>query len=301
MTGQAPSARPLPMAALAACLIATALAGCATGDRPDVMATFYPLQYLTQRVAGDGYTVESVVEPGTEPHEYQLTPTDVQNVNKAKLLVIQGANFEGWTDNVDQKNVVTASRGIALLENPEEEERDEVPQDPHTWLDPVFAQAMVRNIQQGLANTFPEDAGNFKANADRLVEDLQQLHTEFEAGLADCRKPIAITNHAAFAYMAERYGFTMIAISGLAPDAEPSAQTIKEVQDKAKEHGVKVIFFEDLVEPRVVNMIAENVGAQTRVLSPVEAIVPGTATEGKDYFGVMRMNLENLREGLECA
>jgi zinc transport system substrate-binding protein len=301
------TARPklLRIALLGLCLLVPALAGCAGNARYDVMASFYPLQYLTQRVAGSDYSVGSVVKPGTEPHDYEATPQDLSNIGHAKALVIQGASFEAWLETAQkeapQTRLITATKDIDLRENPDEEERANLPSDPHTWLDPVLAQRMVRNIQDGLTQTYPDHASAFKSNADQLVADLQALDAEYRTGLAHCAVPFVITNHAAFAYMAKEYGFEQISISGLDPNSEPSPDTIKHIQDEARAHHVKVIFFEDLVDPRVVQVIADNVGAQTRVLSPVEAIVPGTATEGKDYFSVMRMDLANLREGMQCT
>lgn len=293
---------PLKMATLAGLLLVVpALAGCSTATHPDVMATFYPLQFFTQRVAGGDYAVGMVVKPGSEPHDYEPTPQDVSNINRAKALVVQGSSFEAWMDRVAPPKVVTATKGITFLENPDEGERANLPQDPHTWLDPVLAQRMARNIQDGLSEAFPDHAASFKANADGLVADLQALDSEFRSGLAHCAVPFAITNHAAFQYMGARYNFTQVPISGLDPNQEPSPATLKHVEDEAKAHHVKVIFFEDLVDPKVVDAIARDVGAQTRVLSPVEAIAPGTATDGKDYLGVMRMDLANLKEGLQCS
>lgn len=292
--------------ALAACLLAPALAGCAQDDtRHDVMASFYPLQYLTQRVAGSNLTVGSVAKPGTEPHDYDPTPQDLLRIRHAKVLVVQGASFEGWLETAQARSpgtrLVTATAGIGLQENPDEAERDHLPGDPHTWLDPLLAGRMARTIEEGLAAAFPEHAAAFRRNTDALVAELRQLDGEFRAGLGQCAVRVAITNHAAFAYLARAYNFTQLAISGLDPHEEPSPATIKRIQDEARARGIRVIFFEDLVDPRVVQAIADGVGAQTRVLSPAEAIVPGTATEGKDYFGVMRMNLANLREGMQCT
>lgn len=292
-----------PTTFLALLALAPALAGCSATKSPDVMATFYPLEHFTQRITGPDLTVASVVKPGREPHDYDATPQDLADIVHAKALVIQGAGFESWLRTAQGQapgtRLIVATDGLTLKNATEE--GAESPRDPHTWLDPVLAQQMVHTIALGLVPAFPDRAATFQANADRLVADLQALDTEFRQGLAHCEVPFVVTNHAAFAYMAARYNFTQISISGLDPNTEPDPQTVRHVVDVAKAHHVRIIFFEDLVSPAVSEAIAREVGAETRVLSPIESIAPDEASQGADYFSVMRMDLRNLREGMQCT
>jgi zinc transport system substrate-binding protein len=287
---------------LAALALAPALAGCAAASHPDVMATFYPLQFFTQRIAGSELSVGSVVKPGSEPHDYEPTPRDLDQIVHAKVLVVEGAGFESWLETAQKQApgtaLVTASAGIGLHDNPDEEERSNLPSDPHTWMDPVLAQQMAANIETGLAAAYPDHATQIHANAAALRGDLQGLDIRYREGLAHCKAPFAITSHAAFGYMAARYNFTQVPVSGLDPEAEPSPADVQRAVDTAKEHNITVIFFEDSLSPKVAETIAREAGpgVTTAVLSPIEF-----APQGKDYFSIMHDDLAALRDGMKCA
>ncbi|MBI4279873.1 MAG: zinc ABC transporter substrate-binding protein, partial [Armatimonadetes bacterium] len=109
-----------------------------------------------------------------------------------------------------------------------------------------------------------------------------------------------ITSHAAFGYLARRYGLEMIAISDLSPEAEPTPARIREVVREARKRGIRVIYYETLVSPRVAETIAREVGAQTLVLNPIEGLSAGELRRGRNYFTVMDENLRHLARGLDC-
>lgn len=273
-----------------ALLLVLPLAGCASpaSARVDVLASFYPLAYLASAIGGGNVTVGTLVPPGVEPHDYEPTTSDLVRVSDAKLLVVEGAGFEAWIANARAQAkstaIVTATDGVNLTGG-----------DPHAWLDPVLFAREARNVEAGMAAAFPQHAAAFHARADALVANLTRLNADYRAGLADCSTPFVITNHDAFGYLARAYNFTHVGITGLSPDAEPDPQTVREVVDQAKAHNVTIVFFEELVSPRVAEVIAREAGAQTRVLSPLES-----AREGADYESVMRENLASLREAMRC-
>lgn len=295
-----------PRSVLIIVLAALVLAGCLSADAnpsPQVLASFYPLEYLAQRLAPEGVSVASIVRYGQEPHDYEPSPKDLQHIGQARLLVLQGAGFEGWIQTAQEHTrsarVVTLTDGLDLLANPEEEEAAVLPHDPHTWLDPVLYQQMARILEATMVETFPEQADEIRSNAQRLAADLAALHAEHETGLARCEVRLAIVNHAAYQYYALRYNWTQVPIHGLAPESEPDARTLDEILRVAREHDLKVVYFEELASPHVIEAIARDVGATTRVLSPVEGIAPG-APAGTDYLSLMQQNLQHLREGMRC-
>jgi zinc transport system substrate-binding protein len=163
----------------------------------------------------------------------------------------------------------------------------------------IFART-ARNVEDALATTFPEHAAAFHARAASLAANLTQLDNDYAAGLAHCDVRFVVTNHAAFAYMGARYNFTMIAISGLDPEAEPTPETVQRVVDEVRAHNVTVVFFEDLVSPRVAETVAREAHATTRVLSPIEGILPDDAAKGADYVTRMREDLAALKDGMRC-
>jgi zinc transport system substrate-binding protein len=290
--------------ALAALLLAgPLLSGCASSEpHPDVMATFYPLAWLAERIGGGDVSVGSIVKEGVEPHDYEPTTTDMARIIDAKLLVVQGAGFERWIETARSQAantaVVTATAGIDLhLGDPSEPEA----QDPHTWMDPVLYARMARTVETAMAAAFPDRADGFHVRADALVADLTLLDQEFRAGLAHCQTRFVITGHAAFGYLAQEYGFTQLGIQGLDPDAEPDTATINHVVEEARTHNVTIVFFEDLVSPRLAQTIADEVHAETRILSPIEAIPQEKVAAGASYLTVQRENLQNLRDAMRCA
>jgi zinc transport system substrate-binding protein len=306
MTSQ-PARNPLRTALLpAALLLVVGLAGCAShGPTPDVMATFYPLKYLAERIGGSDVTVGSIVKQGTEPHDYDPTVADLNAISDAKLVVVEGAGFESWIlkarEQAPNTKVATASDGIDLRENPDEAEAKTLPSDPHTWMDPPLYAKMARNVEAGMAAAFPDKADGFHVRADALVADINQLDADFHSGLAHCQTPHVITGHAAFGYMAATYKFEQIPIEGLDPDAEPDSATINHVIDEAKRYNITIIFFEDLVNPAMTQAIAKEVHAETRVLSPLEAIPQDKIAAGASYFTVQRENLKNLEDAMRCT
>ena len=303
-------------APMRAFLLVTALllSGCAGAPDPsedaEVVASFYPLAWLTQRIAGDNITVATLVPPGIEPHDWEPVAQDVARVADATLIVTQGAGFEPWLDgilaNLGDKapRVIDSTAGVALVEGEEEHEGEEAAgeeeggphYDPHTWLDPTLFAQQAATIEAALVEAFPAEAATIRANAAKAASDLDALHAEYEAGLAACEVRIVVANHDAYSYLASRYNFRVVALSGLSPEAEPSPDALADAIEVAREHNITIIFFEELVSPRVAEVVADEVGAQTRVLSPIES-----APQDGDYLSLMRANLLGVREAMRCT
>ncbi|MDD9952994.1 MAG: zinc ABC transporter substrate-binding protein [Candidatus Woesearchaeota archaeon] len=169
--------------------------------------------------------------------------------------------------------------------------------DPHIWVSPKSMITMSENIAAGLKQADPASAAVYEANAATYIAQLKELDAAFTAGLATCKKDTVLVNHAAFAYLAHDYGFNQLAIGGLEPDAEPTPQQIVALIEEAQEHDLKYVFYEELVDPRIAETIAEEVGAETLELNPIE----GAKDPADTYVSIMQRNLVNLRLALECA
>lgn len=276
-----------------------------------VVASFYPLYEFTRRIGGDQVEVRNLVPAGAEAHDYEPTLRDVAALNASRLLVYNGAGFEPWINKLlpglpATVGRVNATAGLPLVKAEHEvgekgrKDQREEGLDPHVWLDPVLAQRQVDNIAAGLVKIDPDPKATYELNAARLKADLQALHVRYMDTLGRCRKRTFITTHSAFGYLASRYGLTMVPISGLSPEAEPSPARLREVVKAARRHGVRIIYFETLVSPRVAQTIAREVGAQTRVLNPVEGLTPDEQGRGLTYFTVMDENLRSLAASLDC-
>lgn len=168
--------------------------------------------------------------------------------------------------------------------------------DPHIWLDPVRYAQVAGGVGKAFEKADPEHAADYRRNTAALVKQLGRLNTEFEDGLAHTRTRVFITTHAAFGYLAERYGLTEEAINGLDPESEPSAARVKELQKLARADHVGTVFYETLVSDDTAKTIAGDAGLRTDVLDPIEGITG--KSRGKDYLAVQRANLKALQQAL---
>ncbi len=271
----------------------------------NVVASFYPLAHFAAQVGGDRVAVTNVTPAGAEPHDYEPTSQQVASFYGANLFVFNGG-VENWAvrlqPSLAQKGVRTLEMDtlIGTLLPPGDPEEKDAPFDPHFWLDPVLAQAQVEAIRAMLSTIDPAHADAYRANADAYIAKLQQLDQEYKTGLQSCQLHVAVTSHAAFAYLGKRYGFTQLPITGLSPDEEPSAGKLAEIAAQAKAQGIKYIFFETLVNPQLAETIAREIGAKTLVFNPLEGLTDQQIAAGENYLTVMRENLANLRIALQC-
>lgn len=282
---------------IAALLAVAALAACDGGgnedasDRRSVLASFYPLEYAAKRIGDGEVAVANLTPPGVEPHDLELTPRDVARVRDADVVLYLGAGFQPAVDDAVEEasgEVVDLLEGLRLREAV----GGETVSDPHVWLDPTLYARVVDRI--GRVLDAPE-------RAQALELQLRALDATFRAGLRTCAWRELVTSHAAFGYLAARYGLDQVPLTGVTPEAEPTPRRLEEAVRRVRETGATTIFFETLVSPRVAETVARETGARTAVLNPIEGLTREEVARGDDYFTLMRANLRALREGLGCS
>ena len=298
------------------------LAGCGSddggsdgGDRLDVVAGFYPLEWAASRIGGDRIEVSSLTAPGAEPHDLELTPQDVAGISDADLLVYLGG-FQSAVDEAagsqagDHAWDAAEAADLSLTaeeheheegeeEHAEEEHADgEESADPHFWLDPTRLADVGDALADQLAEIDPDGAESYEQNAVALREDLEALDAEMTDGLTGCGVDTLVTSHDAFGYLASRYGFEVVGVTGLSPSTEPSADQLAEIADLVTERGVTTVYTETLVDPSIAETVAAEAGVRTAVLDPIEGLTDESA--GDDYLAVMRADLATLQEGQAC-
>jgi zinc transport system substrate-binding protein len=254
-------------------------------DRRSVVAAFYPLAYAAQQLGGPQVHVTNLTPAGAEPHDLELRPSDVNTVNHAGVVLLMGHGFQPQLERVAAGSKADV---LTLLDTPG---LDRHGQDAHVWQDPLRYALLVERIGKAL---------HAEPAAARFVARLHALDRDFRAGLAHCARHEIVTSHAAFGYLAERYGLTQIPVEGLAPEAEPSPQDLARVVALAKKDGVTTVYAETLVSPKLAETIARETGARSDVLDPIEGLTPKAVARGADYFSVMRANLAALMRGLAC-
>lgn len=296
-------------AGAAAALQVTRGKGNVGSDTLKVSASFYPLYDFAKHVGGDKVSVSTITPAGAEPHDYEPSPQTLAQAYESSVFIYNGGSFEPWADNflVDfDGTAIRASQGVALLEadssHDDGHDHDHLHEsvDPHFWLDPVIAQQVVNSIRDGLSKADPEHKEYYAANAERYNKQLARLDQRFADGLLHCTLDTAISSHGAFSYLAHRYSFTVISIAGIEPDDEPSPAKMAELTSIVKQKGIRYIFFESLVSPRLAETIAREAGVQTLVFDPIEGLSQTDQNKGKDYISIQYDNLENLRKALGC-
>ena len=287
-----------------------------------VMASFYPLQYVTEQVGGDKVDVESLTPPGTEPHDLELSPASVASLESAGAVVYL-SGFQPAVDEAIQQaspaHALDVSKEATLpAGHSEDEHATETPtdaaatetahaggaeashsgkpaaQDLHFWLDP---ERLAHAVAAELGKADPANAAAYEANADTLSGKLTALDKDFSQGLATCKTRTIVVSHEAYGYLAAKYDLKQTGISGLAPDTEPSPARLAEIGKVVKDEGVSTIFTETLVNPKVAETLAADLKIKTAVLDPLE----GPTDASSNYEKVMRDNLAALRTALNCA
>jgi zinc transport system substrate-binding protein len=307
---------PLGLVALSACAAFdssdTADASASrSGGKLAVTASFYPMRYLAERIGGDHVSVTTLTRPGVEPHDLELAPRQAAELGEADVVLYLKGIQPAIDDAIAQsgaKNIVDAASLTTMekhgteagaREETRDAERAEATAagtDPHIWLDPVKFAEVANGVGAALEKADPDNAAAYRRNTGSLVKDLGALDTAYKRGLADTGGKTFITTHAAFAYLAERYGLEQEAITGIDPESEPSPARIRDLEAMAKREKVTTVFFETLTSDRTARTVADDAGLRTDVLDPLEGIT--RASKGDDYLQVMRSNLAALRKAL---
>lgn len=261
-----------------------------TDDQPSIVVTFYPLSYIAERIGGDNVTVDTLVPSGVEPHDFTPLPDDIQKIYTADIVIMNGGGIDAWAEDVQGSKTLVISEVLGFTTT----------SDPHVWIDPTRAQRITEVVRDTFIQHDPKQKSVYEQNARALIADLQALDEAYSRGLKQCSMRTIIASHNAFQYVGERYDFTILSIAGLNPNATPSAKTFAALADTARTQGIRYIFFETLVSPELAQALADEIGAETLVLNPLEGLTPEEQAAREDYLSVMRKNLDNLRTAMEC-
>lgn len=282
--------------------------------KTDVVAAFYPLQFLAQQIGGEHVETTSLTKAGTEPHDLELSPQQTGRLSDADLVVylkgLQPAVDEGIEqaapEHVAEASSYTTTENHSLDVHGEDGGRDRDADhsgdhggqgghgsDPHIWLDPLRYAQVAEGVGKKLAETDPAHKKAYAKNTRHLTERLRSLDKDFKKGLAHKKTDTFITTHAAFGYLAERYGLHQAAVSGIDPESEPSGARMKKLHKTAKTGHVDTVFFESSASDKTARTLANDLNLKTGVLSPLESV-----PKNEDYFSVMHQNLISLRTAL---
>ncbi|MFC7392037.1 metal ABC transporter substrate-binding protein [Scopulibacillus cellulosilyticus] len=278
-----------------------------------IMTSTFPIYDFTKEIAGNRANVTNLLPSGADPHSYEPTPKDMAKISTANLLIYNGSGMESWIDDakssVNQSKVkfLNMSKHMDLLTlqqthaanvSEDGEHHPASSDDPHFWQDPVRAKQMAKEIEQELIKLDPKGKQEYEKNYQALVTKLDKLNQQYKDALKNVKNKNIITSHAAFGYLADRYGLKQVPISGISPDEEPSPKQIKQIINFAKKNHVHYIMFETLVNPKIGKMVEDKIGAKPLTLNPIENLTKAEQKKGEDYFSIMRENLKSLKIAL---
>jgi len=250
-----------------------------------VIASFNPLYEFTKQIGKEKVDVSVLVPFGIEPHDWEPTISDLQKIQNADLIIINGVGFENWIDKVGLINldivIVDTSNGISIIQN-----------DPHIWLNPVFAQIQVENIAESIIKLDSTNEKFYRENTENYISKLKVLDKKIKQELSECKKDF-IAFHDAFSYFAIQYGLNQhTIISSNQPHEEPSSRTLESIINLAKDYDIKTIFAEEAADTRTSQVIADEIDGKVLVLSPLEI------DDSDNYISKLETNLVNLKEAL---
>lgn len=291
-------------------LLATTLSACAVGSdagsasgKPTVIASFYPLQFVAERIVGSYAAVTNLTAPGVEPHDLELSPRQAARVSSAAVVLYE----KGLQPAVDEavandgpEAIVNAASVVSLQSGAEgAEEGEEGGLDPHFWQDPTLLAEVADAFTAKMAKVDPDHSSQFTANNATLQDDLAALDQDIKSGLFSCTTRSLVVSHDAFEYLGRRYDLTVHPIAGLSPDAEPSARHLEELSDLITSEKITTVFNERLASPKLADALASDLGIATEVLDPIEGLTKDDPDA--DYLSIMRENLEAIQKADSCT
>ncbi len=259
-----------------------------------VFTSFYPVYDFVKKIGKDKVDVSVIVPNGMEPHDFEPTAKQINDLQKADAIFVNGMGFESWINKLNNVTIVDLSRDLPLEKNTQIS-------NPHIWLDPLLVKLQAKNILNSLNNLDPQNKLYYNNNYVQFTNHLDKLNVDIISNLTNCKLHDFLSFHDAFGYFANRYGLIQHSIQGLSPETEAPPQKIREAIDLSKQLGLDVVFTEDNMDPRLPDTVAQEINGQVLTLSPIETISDEEKQMNKDYFSKMYDNLNNLKIALKCT
>ena len=280
-------------------IIMNIVSGCGGQQSADksklqVAASFYPMAEFVQAVGGDKVQVTTLVPDGAEPHDWEPSPKDLTRLGRAQVFVYNGM-VEPWAqqalDALSERKIMPVEAGRGLFARTGK-------QDPHVWVSPKKAIVQVQRITEALCEADAKHTDIYKDNSRAYIAKLEQLDKRLAAVSKAAPKKVFVTAHAAFGHLAEDYGLRQLSVAGISAEAEPTPGDLQRLITTVKREKVRYVFFETLTDPKIAKLVAQETGAQTAVLDPLEGLDEEGRKQGLDYLKIMEQNIANLQRAL---
>lgn len=284
-------------------------------DEIVVYTSVYPIYDFTKKIAGGRVRVEMLVPPGAEPHGWEPSAKAISKIEQSQIFLYNGLGLDLWAEKIADSLSEESVKCMAVAEvetiqamvfskdisqgEKQQEESHHGDYDPHVWLDPTIAEEMARSIMDVFVEVDSKNENYYQENFTIFQDQLKELDQSYQEELSKVKKKNFIVSHAAFGYMAKRYGLKQIAILGLAPQAEPSPAKLVELTSLIREYDLHTIFFERLSSPKAANVLAKETGIKVEELNPIGGLTQEEMDAGQEYLSIMKENLEKLKKALQ--
>lgn len=268
-------------------------------EKIKVYASIYPLYDFAKNIGKDKIDLNLLIPNGQEPHDFEPDNSDIKNLESADVFIYNGAGLESWSEktikSLNNKNLlsIVASDGV----NISKEDSEGI--DPHVWLDPKNAIIESENIKNVFIKADPENEEFYTNNFNEYKEKLQKLDSESSEKLKNIKDNKIVVSHSAYGYLTKAYNLEQIGIEGVNAEAEPDAKTMSEIVDFVKKNNIKVIFAEDIIDPKVADTIAKEARIKTEFLNPLESLTEEEVKNNEDYISIMTSNINKIYEALK--
>lgn len=259
-----------------------------------VVVSFNPLKEFAEAVGKEKVSIKVMVPEGTEPHDFEPKPRDMESLMKAKIFVYNGLGMESWVDktlqaaNNENLKVINSSKDIEPIKN------GQSGYDPHIWLSLKNAEIEAKNIKDALVDADSSNKDYYEKNYSEFVSKLDRIYKEYKSKFDGVSNKNFVTGHAAFAYLCKDFSLNMKSVEDVFADGEPTPQKMKELVDYSKSNNIKVIFMEEMASPKVSETLANEVGAKVEKIYTIES-----KEDNKNYIESMETNLEKIYDSLK--
>jgi len=286
-------------------------------QKVNIVTTIFPLYDIIDNIGGNNISSSLLIPPGAEPHTYEPKPSDIIAISKADIFVYVGAGLEPWADDMlqgidtSQIQIIEAATLVDLISLDENKVQEtdtnnenisaSYNYDPHIWLNFDNNTIIASELKRTLIEIDPENSNIYSENFERYKEDIDYLDNNYKTQLSSCDQKTMVTGgHNAYRYLAQQYDFEVISAYGISPDSEPTPSQIAGIIDLVREYDVKYIVFEELVDPRIADALAEETQIQTIMLNPAGNISLAQREDGISFVEIMNDNLSTLKLIFEC-
>ena len=277
-----------------------------------VSLSTFTLYDIAQHIAEDTLELVRIIPSGVDIHAYEPTPSIMAKVEKSNLLIYNGAQLEPWLGSFNFKHkAIEIADYISLKHvNDEEDEHDGHEHhgdacshsqfDPHFWFDVENMKDVAEIITYEFIRLEPNNKALYIDNKKKYIKMLDKLDSVYKQKLETCALDTIITNHNAFFYLSDKYGFKVSSLKGLSPDSEPSPKDVIRIIDAIEKLQAPIIFFEDFSSNKSMRELATRANIKIDSLHTLGNTTKKDAEQNLTYEDIMLQNLNKIQGALVC-